>query len=183
MPIAQLCREQGIVESTFYKWKARFSGIGISEAKRLRQFKEENAKLKRLLADAMLKNSESGMVHQLWEAQNIIERWREDHNQRRPHSALGKYALSMWRQLQHPEKLYTVWCSPGNKVTSYKVPADNTPNLAHSCAASACGAASSYERRGFKTPQFEHTICNNLFDCFSHVRLNARARARRRRSR
>ncbi len=54
MPVAQLRRERSIGESTFYKWKSKFGGMSVSEAKRLRQLKEENAKLKRLLADAML---------------------------------------------------------------------------------------------------------------------------------
>jgi putative transposase len=57
MPVAQLCREHGIGESTFYKWKSKFGGMNVSEAKRLRQLEEENAKLKRLLADAMLDNA------------------------------------------------------------------------------------------------------------------------------
>ena len=42
--------------STFYRWKAKFGGIDVSEAKRLKTLEDENAKLKRLLADAMLDN-------------------------------------------------------------------------------------------------------------------------------
>jgi len=51
---AELCRQQGISETTFYKWKAKFSGLMLSEAKRLKGLEQENARLKHLLADAML---------------------------------------------------------------------------------------------------------------------------------
>jgi putative transposase len=43
----------------------------------------------------------------LWEAQHTIERWRGDYNQQRPHSALGGWPPSIWRQLQQPEELHT----------------------------------------------------------------------------
>jgi putative transposase len=49
-----LCRRHGISEATFYNWKAKFGGMDISDAKRLKQLEAENAKLKRLLADAEL---------------------------------------------------------------------------------------------------------------------------------
>jgi putative transposase len=51
---ADVCRRHGISEATFYKWKAKFGSLEVSEAKRLRTLKEENAKLKKLLAKAML---------------------------------------------------------------------------------------------------------------------------------
>jgi putative transposase len=53
---AEVCRKHGISSATFYAWKAKFGGMEVSEAKRLKQFEDENAKLKRLLADAMLDN-------------------------------------------------------------------------------------------------------------------------------
>jgi putative transposase len=53
---AEVCRKQGISSATFYAWKAKFGGMAVSEAKRLKQLEDENAKLKRLLADAMLDN-------------------------------------------------------------------------------------------------------------------------------
>jgi putative transposase len=53
---AELCRRHGISQATFYNWKAKFGGMDVSEAKRLRSLEEENARLKRLLADAMLDN-------------------------------------------------------------------------------------------------------------------------------
>jgi putative transposase len=54
---AEVCRKHGISAATFYKWKAKFGGLEVSEAKRLRSLEEENAKLKKLLAEAMLDNA------------------------------------------------------------------------------------------------------------------------------
>jgi putative transposase len=56
MPTADVCRKHGVSSATFYAWKAKFGGLDVSEAKRLKSLEEENAKLKRLLADAMLDN-------------------------------------------------------------------------------------------------------------------------------
>jgi putative transposase len=53
---AEVCRKHGISSATFYKWKARFGGLDVSDARRLKALEDENAKLKRLLADAMLDN-------------------------------------------------------------------------------------------------------------------------------
>jgi putative transposase len=53
---ADLCRRHGISTATFYAWKAKFGGMDVSEARRLRALEDENTKLKRLLADAMLDN-------------------------------------------------------------------------------------------------------------------------------
>lgn len=57
VPRAEVCRHHGVSSATFYKWKAKFGGLEVSEAKRLRQLEDENAKLKRLLAEAMLDNA------------------------------------------------------------------------------------------------------------------------------
>jgi putative transposase len=54
--IAELCRKHGVSSPTFYKWKAKFGGLDVSEARRLKALEDENAKLKRMLADAMLDN-------------------------------------------------------------------------------------------------------------------------------
>lgn len=54
---ADVCRRHGISSATFYKWKARFGGMEASEARRLKALEDENARLKRLLADAMLDNA------------------------------------------------------------------------------------------------------------------------------
>ena len=51
---ADVCRKQGISSATFFKWKAKFGGMDVSDARKLRALEEENGKLKRLLADAML---------------------------------------------------------------------------------------------------------------------------------
>ena len=57
MATAELCRKHGVSSATFYKWKAKFGGLDVSEAKRLKALEDENARLKRLLADAMLDNA------------------------------------------------------------------------------------------------------------------------------
>jgi len=57
MKTADLARKHGISEATLYNWKAKFGGMDVSDAKRLRALEDENSKLKRLLADAMLDNS------------------------------------------------------------------------------------------------------------------------------
>ena len=54
MPIKELCRKGGFSDATFYKWRAKFGGMDVSDAKRLRELEGENAKLKRLLAEAHL---------------------------------------------------------------------------------------------------------------------------------
>ena len=52
-----MCRRHGISEATFYAWKAKFGGLDVSEARRLKALEDENTKLKKLLADAMLDNA------------------------------------------------------------------------------------------------------------------------------
>ncbi len=52
--VEEICRKLGISEATFYNWKKKFGGLGPSELRRLRQLEEENAKLKRLVADLSL---------------------------------------------------------------------------------------------------------------------------------
>jgi putative transposase len=56
-PTADVCRKHGISAGTFYKWKAKYGGMDVSDAKRLRALEDENAKLKKLLAEAMLDNA------------------------------------------------------------------------------------------------------------------------------
>ena len=53
---AEVCRRPGVSSATFYKWKAKFGGLDVSEARRLKSLEDENAQLKRMLADAMLDN-------------------------------------------------------------------------------------------------------------------------------
>lgn len=56
-PTADVCRKHGISAGTFYKWKAKYGGMDVSDAKRLKALEDENAKLKKLLAEAMLDNA------------------------------------------------------------------------------------------------------------------------------
>ena len=57
MATADVCRRHGISSATFQKWKAKYGGLEVSDARRLRSLEEENARLNRLLADAMLDNA------------------------------------------------------------------------------------------------------------------------------
>jgi putative transposase len=54
VPVKDLCRKGGFSEATFYKWRSKFGGMEVPDAKRLRELEAENAKLKRLLAEAHL---------------------------------------------------------------------------------------------------------------------------------
>ena len=55
--IPDVCRKLGIAEQTFYRWRRRYGGLDRSEARRLKTLEQENARLKTLLADAMLDNA------------------------------------------------------------------------------------------------------------------------------
>ena len=54
---AEVCRKHGISQNTFYKWKSKFGGMEVSDARKLKTLESENARLKKLLADAMLDNA------------------------------------------------------------------------------------------------------------------------------
>ena len=54
---ADVCRKYGISSTTFYKWKGKYGGLDVSDAKRLKALEDENNKLKKLLADTMLDNA------------------------------------------------------------------------------------------------------------------------------
>ncbi len=54
MPIKELCRKGGFSDATFYKWRSKFGGMDVSDAKRLKELESENGKLKKLLAEAHL---------------------------------------------------------------------------------------------------------------------------------
>jgi putative transposase len=53
---AELCRQHSITKTTFYRWKAKYGGMNVSEARRLKTLEAENSKLKHMLADSMLDN-------------------------------------------------------------------------------------------------------------------------------
>lgn len=55
--VPDICRQQNISETTFYKWRSKYGGMELSEAKRLRQLEEENSRLKKLVADLVLDNT------------------------------------------------------------------------------------------------------------------------------
>src|SRR3546814_12273433 len=57
MATADVCRKHGISGATFYKWKSKYGGLEVSEARRLKVLEDENARLKKLLAEAMLDNT------------------------------------------------------------------------------------------------------------------------------
>ena len=54
--VAVICREHGIAENTFYRWRKTYGGMAVHEAQRLKDLEKENARLKRLLAERMLEN-------------------------------------------------------------------------------------------------------------------------------
>lgn len=54
LPIKELCRKGGFIDPTFYKWRAKYGGMDVADAKRLRELEVENNKLKKLLAEAHL---------------------------------------------------------------------------------------------------------------------------------
>jgi putative transposase len=54
MPVKDLCRRHGFSEASYYLWRSKFGGLDVSDAKRLKALEAENAKLKKLLAEAML---------------------------------------------------------------------------------------------------------------------------------
>jgi putative transposase len=56
MKTAEICRQHGISSATYYKWKAKYGGLEVSEARRLRQLEEENRRLKQIVADLTLDN-------------------------------------------------------------------------------------------------------------------------------
>ena len=65
--VAELCRKHGVSDASIYNWKARFGGMDVSEARRLKALEDENTRLKRLLADAMLDNAAlKDLVRKKW---------------------------------------------------------------------------------------------------------------------
>ena len=70
---ADLARKHGVSEATIYNWKAKFGGMDVSEAKRLKALEDENAKLKKLLAEAMLDNAilKDVAAKNVWSASSV----------------------------------------------------------------------------------------------------------------
>lgn len=74
---ADVCRKHGISEATFYKWKAKYGGMDVSEARRLKALEDENARLKKLLAEAMLDNAVLKEISSknVWSAPSLQGSW------------------------------------------------------------------------------------------------------------
>lgn len=53
-PVAEICRKLGVTEATYYRWKRKYGGLGVSELRELRQLREENRRLKQTVADLTL---------------------------------------------------------------------------------------------------------------------------------
>lgn len=65
--VDELCRRHGISSTTLYKWKAKYGGLGVPEAKRLRGLEDENRRLKHLLAESLLDNQAlKGLLSKKW---------------------------------------------------------------------------------------------------------------------
>lgn len=111
---ADVCCKHGISSATFYKWKAKFGGMDVSDAKRLRSLEDENTRLKKLLADAMLDNSmlkeirlrdellNETLFSSLAHARQALEDWKTDYNTLRPHSRLGNLPPAIYTKLGVP---------------------------------------------------------------------------------
>ena len=105
--VVDACRKLGITEQTYYRWKKEYGGLRVDQAKRLKGLEQENARLKRLVADLSLDNSilngyvesfngklrdellNGELFYTLQEALVLVERWRRQYTTCRPHSALG----------------------------------------------------------------------------------------------
>ena len=74
---ADVSRKHGVIEATFYNWKAKYGGLEVSEAKRLKGLESENARLKKLLADAMLDNAalKDLLAKNVWSAPSVQGSW------------------------------------------------------------------------------------------------------------
>jgi putative transposase len=65
--LTELCRRHNVSPTTFYKWRARYGGMTVSDAKRLKALEEENGRLKRLVAETMLDNQAlKGLLAKNW---------------------------------------------------------------------------------------------------------------------
>ncbi len=60
--VDEVCRKLGVTVTTFYRWKSKFGGMDVSDAKRLKQLEDENAKLKKLVAEQLLDNQALKLV-------------------------------------------------------------------------------------------------------------------------
>ena len=88
VPVGDVCRQVGISEQTYYRWKKAYGGMPPSEARELKQLRDENAKLKRLVADLSHECLNVHWFGSLEDAQQKIDAFRWDYNEHHPHRAL-----------------------------------------------------------------------------------------------
>jgi putative transposase len=81
--VDEVCRKMGICQATFFRWKKVYGGLMPSEVRKLKQLEEENARLRKLVADLTLDKE------MLSEVIRKVEDWRREYNEVRPHSAIG----------------------------------------------------------------------------------------------
>ena len=90
---AEVCRKHGVSTATFYKWKSKFGGLEVSDAKRLRALEDENGRLKRMLADAMLDNPGlSSQLDEKWGSRQMEHRSMLPMNRRADRFSAGDEA-------------------------------------------------------------------------------------------
>jgi len=76
IPIKELCRRHGFSEASYYLWRNKFGGMTVSEARRLKELEAENARLKRMLAEAMLENEiTKEALQKKWEPHRLVGSW------------------------------------------------------------------------------------------------------------
>ena len=87
---ADLRRKHGISEASFYNWKAKYGGLEVSEAKRLKGLESENVQLKKLLADAMLDNAATCFAERSFQSSPILMLWTAPPPARECHRCEGR---------------------------------------------------------------------------------------------
>jgi len=77
VPVLELCRKHGVSDASIYKWKAKYGGMDVSDARKLKALEDENAKLKKLLAEAMLDNAilKDVAAKNVWSAPSVQGVW------------------------------------------------------------------------------------------------------------
>ena len=133
--VADLCRKHGISQWTFYQWRNKYGGMGVSEAKRLKELEEENRRLKKIVADQAL--DLSALKEAQWMT-GPVNAWRSRSVAVSPVAT----SLPFWRRLQcdadipHPLSLTTVRSSAAESLTNGRI------DLASSCNSSVLGSQS-----------------------------------------
>ena len=91
VPVADICRKAGISQATYFNWKKRYDGMTPPEMRRLKQLEDENAKLRKLVADLSLdREMLQDVIRRKADAAEKAETWLRHHNEDRPHGAIGQ---------------------------------------------------------------------------------------------